>query len=197
MNFLTNGNQPSIHRYSAQDGNFYSAYIEGSSSTGFILPLVKECRSKCDQQYFAVGNGSQTLMVKWNGKSTKGKIVGSIFEIEIESDSYWVGASTDSKGRFYGGTLSRRFCNSTPAYSFYRFDKKHHLDRLFDGTRSTTGSVFNEKEQKMYHIDTCGLKLTEYDWDSKTGDICMFLISIIIRLIFANFLIILSHFFIE
>lgn len=166
--------QPCIFRYNHRDGTFYSASIKGVTSPAFIIPLdkvIKKC-NRCEQQYFAVGTKDQVYLVKWNGKSTRAKIIRSIFEIKIDNATQWCGGNADGKGRFYGGTNSRRFCNAVPSYSVYRYDQKHHLDRLFNGTNSTVGIVFNEHEQKMFHVDTCALMLTQFDWDPKTGDIC-------------------------
>lgn len=176
VTFITSEYQASINRYSYIDGIFYSAYIEGVTSPSFIVPInqkvCKKCR-KCDAKLFAVGVGHDVLKVKWNGKSTKAKVVGTIFSVEnnIPSSRYDV-ATTDSHGRLYTGTLSETLCNSTATRSFYRYTRTAGADRLFGGLKSTTGIAFNDEIGKMYHFDSCQLYLTEYDYDPETGDIC-------------------------
>lgn len=168
--------QSSIYRYSYEDGILYSAYIKGATSPAFIIPTNRECTkcNKCGSQFFAVGVGSNVVIVKWNGKSTKAKVVETLFVTEVgDASSRFDFAVTDSFGRFYGGTLGQNFCNSTVPRSLYRWTPKDGVVRLFGGLQSSTGIIFNKNAHKMYHFDSCQFLLTEFDYDPKTGDICM------------------------
>ncbi|XP_031627012.1 uncharacterized protein LOC116343211 isoform X2 [Contarinia nasturtii] len=173
VNFFTSDNQSSIYRYSTPDEILYSAYIEGVTSPAFIIPTNKMCKkcNKCNKQFFAVGVGSDVIIIKWNGRSTKAKVIKTLFTVDDTSMRFDIGVA-DSKGRFYGGTLSPKFCNSNPSRSFYRFIKNKGVDRLFGNLQSTSGIVFNEHLNKIYHLDSCQLTISGFDWDPKTGDIC-------------------------
>lgn len=173
MNFITTGIQSSIYRYSYQDGILYSAYIEGVTSPSFIIPTNKKCTkcNECDEQFFAVGVGSDVVTIKWNGKSTKAKVVSSLFSVESAPYRFNAGM-VDSNGRFYGGTLSPKFCNSTASRSFYRYTKNEGVVRLFGDLQSTSGTAFDQNEHKMYQLDSCQLLITDFDYDPNTGDIC-------------------------
>lgn len=183
VNFITSENQASIFRYSFLDGVFYSAFIEGVTSPSFILPLRKKCKKckECDKsknankyndQYFAVGTGD-VLIVKWNGMSTKATVVKTAFtDGRNRALSRFDTATPDRRGRFFGGTLEPEFCNATVIQSFYRYTDDGGLVELISGLKSSTGTVFDEERRTMYHLDSCQLLITAYDWDPETGDIC-------------------------
>lgn len=184
VNFITSENQPSIFRYSFLDGGFYSAYIEGVTSPSFIVPLRKNgkkcsnCKksknaNKCNDQYFAVG-ADEVLIVKWNGMSTEAIVVGTAFTVERNraESRFDACGMPDRRGRFFGGTISPQICNATAIQSLYRYTDDGGLVNLVSGLKSSTGIVFDEKRRTMYHLDTCQLLITAYDWDPETGDIC-------------------------
>lgn len=83
---------------------------------------------------------------------------------------------TDPRGRFYGGSQYREYCSASreDVLSVYRFDKYDGLTRLFGDTKLTSGLAFNEDARKMYHLGSCKLIITEFDWDPHTGNICNF-----------------------
>ncbi|XP_055310182.1 uncharacterized protein LOC129573561 [Sitodiplosis mosellana] len=177
INMASSGMQSSIFRYSDLDGIFYSAYIEGVSAPSFIMPIKDECDKMakcnvCGYRLFAVGVDHSVLIIKWNGKSTKAKVVSTLLTLEQNMPlSRTNFARADNKGRLYGGTLSRKFCNITASEGFYRYKKTAGVDLLFNGLFSTSGVVFNEDLNKIYQLDTCTGFIAEFDWDPKTGDI--------------------------
>lgn len=165
--------QSSIFCYSFVDGIFYSAYIEGITSPSFIIPINKKYNkcNKCNSELFAIGVGSNVVIIKWNGRSTKAKVISPLILTDDNSSRFDI-AVADSRGRFYGGTIAQNFCNSTASRSLYRYTINDGVVRLMGGLQSTTGIIFDEHKQKMYHFDSCQFLITEYDYDLKTGDIC-------------------------
>lgn len=180
VNLFSMGKQDAIYRYDYTDGNFYSAYIEGVSGPSFIMPINDECVkntkcNRCGNRLFAVGVGHSVMIIRWNGKSTRAKVVRTLFSVEQNVQlSRTNFARADRKGRFYGGTFSQTFCNASASSAFYRYTKKGGVDLLFNGIVSTTGIAFNEELEKMYHLDSCSRLITVFDWCPKTGDICNF-----------------------
>lgn len=183
----TDGLQSAIYRYSYIDGVLYSARIDGVDSVSFILPAEAKCE-KC-KNLFVVGAVSQVITVKWNGVSTRAKAIDRLFSIDANIPLTRTGiARASPSGRFYGGAYFFSYCNATPGLSFYRYDQSDGLVRLFGNLISTSGIAFNLDAQKMYHMDSCQLFITEYDWDPKSGDICNFESSFFAILIFWIFL---------
>lgn len=172
VNYNTNGTESSLFCYDYRDGIFYSAYIEGVTSPSFIIPTYKKYRKckKCNHELFAVGIGTDTLLVKWNGKSTKASVVDSLFSVNDAPYQLDTGIA-DKHGRFYGGVFNGN-CSSSASRSFYRWTKNEGVVRLFGQLESTTGIVINEDENKLYQMDTCQLIISEFDYEPKTGDIC-------------------------
>lgn len=187
VNLLSQGEQASIYSY--DNGILYGAYIERVSAPSFIMPIEnkhsKKCkkrekctndscdRNECDEQLFAVGVDHDVLIIQWNGKSTKARIVGKLLSLESNIPLSRTNiAIADRNGRLYGGTFTRTFCNANATSGFYRYSQTKGVDLLFNGVVSTTGIVFDNKAHKMYHLDKCTLLITSFDWDPKTGDIC-------------------------
>lgn len=175
-NFVTSGNQPSIFRYCFSDKILRSAYIEGITSPSFIVPVSEKCE-KCnhmndgsEDQYYAVG-AQDIEIIKWDGMSTKADWVKTGVAVERDrANNRFDSGVPDKKGRFFGGTLGRTFCNSTDIHSLYRYSIKTGLTRLLDGIQSSTGIAFDECS--MYHMDSCLFLITKYNYDPHTGDIC-------------------------
>lgn len=122
VNPLTNASQSSIFRYSARDGTFYSAYIEGVFAPSFILPAKSKCK-KC-KNLFVVGVGSQVVTIKWNGKSPRAKVVRQLFTMDANIPSSRTGmAKASPKGRFFGVTYYYPMdCTKPTVLSYYRYD---------------------------------------------------------------------------
>lgn len=165
------GQESSIFRYSLRDGVLYSAYIEGVDSVAFILPINTTCL-KC-KHLFAVGVGSQVMTIKWNGKSTRAKIVDRLFALDANiPNSRTSLARAGAMGRFYGGTFSYQQCSGPPSLSFYRYDPVQGLTRIFGDLVSTSGIAFDDNNGKLYHLDTCQSLITSFDGSQPGGDLC-------------------------
>lgn len=174
----TTGQQCSIFRYSYEDDTLYCAYAEGLNSLSFILP-------KTTENQFVVGHGKYAVTIQWNGKSTKAKVLYELFPLDENIPMSRTGAArTSPNGRFFAGTyFDPRRCNNVSAtLSLYRYNPSSVcLRRLFGNFKSTAGIAFDKNAKKLYHLDTCQLIITEFDWNPKTGRIGIILISMIFR----------------
>lgn len=59
------------------------------------------------------------------------------------------------------------------AGTFYRYIKGEGLKDLLHKIHISNGLAWNENESKFYFIDSIKLDVKEFDYDVKTGDICM------------------------
>lgn len=183
------GQESTIFRYSFRDGVFYSAYIEGANSASFILPInsMQNCSKKCSKKknLFAVGVGSQVLIIKWNGKSIRAKVVRGLFSLDSNIPSSRTSlARAGVRGRFYGGTFYYQNCNGPPSLSFYKYDPIYGLKRIFGDLISTSGITFDDNYLQLYHLDSCQALITAFDGSQPEGDLCKFRLSFF----FLNFL---------
>lgn len=186
VNYLSSGEGASIYRCSFEDGTFNSAFIEGFTSPAFIIPIRKKC--KICKNLFVVGLDHNVAIIKWDGKSTRAQVVEILFSVEtsdpLSRTNY---ARADSKGRLYFGTISKKFCDTNPQSSFYRYTADKGVQLMFSGTSTTSGIAINEKAEKLYHLDSCNLLVTEFDWDPATGDICNYTFSASSRMTIESF----------
>lgn len=122
---------------------------------------------------FAVGIGSQVVIIKWNGKSTRAKIVRRILSLDQNIPSSRTSiARVGARGRFYGGTFYDQQCKGSPALSFYKYDPILGLKRIFGDLISTSGIAFDDTNAKLYHLDSCQSLITSYDGSQPEGDLC-------------------------
>lgn len=57
--------------------------------------------------------------------------------------------------------------------TFYRYIKGEGVTGLIHKVHVSNGLAWNEKEKKFYFIDSVKLDVKEFDYDPKTGEICM------------------------
>lgn len=111
-------------------------------------------------------------IVKWYGASDIGKVIRTVFSVESNTSSGLAKAIAGPNGRFYVGTYNASLCGGPANYSFYRYtSKKKYAKRLFGNLHTTTGIAIDKKAKKLFQVDGC-LGIAEFDWDSKTGNIC-------------------------
>lgn len=58
------------------------------------------------------------------------------------------------------------------AGSFYKYIRGDGEYKLLDNIFVSNGMAWNEAEKKFYYIDSGKFDVKQYDYDSKTGDIC-------------------------
>lgn len=118
--------------------------------------------------------------MQWNGKSPKAKLVRIAFEVEKDASfkfNRFNDAKADPKGRFYGGTMRLEECGDlfdSTSGSLYRYAKGEDVATLKTNISVSNGLAWNEKTNKFYYIDSCQLNVKEYDYEPKTGNLCMY-----------------------
>lgn len=58
--------------------------------------------------------------------------------------------------------------------TFYRYIKGEGVKDLLHNIHVSNGLAWNEKEKKFYFIDSVKYDVKEFDYDLKTGNICMY-----------------------
>lgn len=119
-------------------------------------------------------------IVKWDGYSSEAHVVRD--EINVEPYTYFdTNALNDAKadpcGRFFGGTMRLSYCNNVSNVanaSLYRYTPCEGLTRLRTDVCLSNGLAWDTKRNKFYYIDTCSFNIRVYDWDRKTGFVCMY-----------------------
>lgn len=162
-NLNPTGREKSIFRYVPDDNALYSAHVEGLKSLAFVLPIESNNHRRNTHLFF-VGAGSETFIIKWNGKSKRATIVKKLFGLDknIPFSSTGLGKNSPT-GTFYGGTYYPNLeCTGPAKLSFYRYDERG-LVRFFGGLKSTSGIAFAINPFKIYHLDSCQLVITELD----------------------------------
>lgn len=148
--------------------------IDGEKVIAFVIPV----HGTTDQ--FALGVGRRIIVVSWDGKSPIAKLVRTVGEVELEDsyqDNRFNDAKADPTGRFYGGTMrveAKGDIFEARLGSLYKYNSENGFDKLKSNISVSNGLTWNEKAKKMYYIDSCDLDVKEFDYDSKTGDLCKF-----------------------
>lgn len=57
--------------------------------------------------------------------------------------------------------------------SFYKYVKGDGIYKLIENIYVSNGMTWNETKNKFYYIDSGKFDVREFDYDPKTGDICM------------------------
>lgn len=168
--FFANGTRPSIFRYDFAKDKTYSAYIVGLSSIAFILPIDPKC-AKFENR-FVVASGKRIVEIIWDGKSSTATVSKPLFTVEKNDPNSVLSVGRQSEeGILFFGTISSSYCSGPANKSFYRYSKRDGVQRLFTGTRDTTGIATDRSQNALYHDDQCSGKITKFDLDSN-GNIC-------------------------
>lgn len=81
---------------------------------------------------------------------------------------------------FTGGTMRYEALGDlfdVAAGNFYKYIRGHGEYKLLENIFVSNGMAWNEAEKKFYYIDSGKFDIRQYDYDSKTGDICEFSVS--------------------
>lgn len=114
----------------------------------------------------------------WDGKSSKAELIriaGEVEKEDIYKTNRFNDAKSDPTGRFYGGTMRLEECGNIfekRLGSLYKHSKENGFEKIRENIGVSNGLAWNEKNNKMYYIDSCDMDVKEFDYDSKTGDIC-------------------------
>lgn len=164
-----------IFRYDYKENKVYSATIDGESTIGFIIPVANTTKT-CEFDEYALGMGRRVGIVHWDGISSKAIIGPIAFEVEQGKDNNrFNAAKADPVGRFYGGTMRSEKCGDifeVASGALYKYIKGDGVYELVNNIYISNGLAWDEKENKVFYIDSCKFDVKEYDWDRATGDFC-------------------------
>lgn len=72
-------------------------------------------------------------------------------------------------------STARTFCITSPKHTVYEYtDRGNDINVILDDVYTTSGIAFDEDAKKLYHVDTCSLVITEFDWDPESGKLCKY-----------------------
>ncbi|XP_019534284.2 regucalcin [Aedes albopictus] len=158
-----------IHRYDYAENKTFTAKIDGYPVISFIIP-VKDSKTE-----FIIGTDKKITLIEWDGISEQAKFLKTIGEVEFDlPDNRFNDAKTDSKGRFYAGTMrleAKGDIFEARLGTFYRYDaKQNKFIVLKENIGVSNGLCWNESGNLLYYIDSCDLDVKEFHVD-ENGDI--------------------------
>lgn len=164
------GPNATLLRYDFEENRTYAATVDGEPLMTFILPV----NGTTDQ--FLVGTKSAAKIIRWDGKSLKGQLVRTLFEIEVNiTTNRFNDAKSDPVGRFFGGTQRMTECdrsNNLPNASFYRYDRETGVKLIRNNVAISNGLTWVIQTNKFYYIDSCRHDILGYDYNIDTGELC-------------------------
>jgi sugar lactone lactonase YvrE len=97
-------------------------------------------------------------------------IIGDvIIPINISKAEQMNDGKCDTKGRYWTGTLA--IDRKSPVGALYCVTPNHQVMKKIDGAIVSNGLGWNEKQDKMFYIDTKKSAIFVLDYDIETGDI--------------------------
>lgn len=161
------GYNSTLNRYDYDEDRVYQARIDNAPTLLFLLPI------DCSKNKFLVGIDNKAVIVTWNGRSPKAKVQQILFELDKGTTNVINDIKTDSRGRFYGGTKSTEDCDveDSGESAFYTYRKGEGVKKFFGNVHISNGLAWVKQTNKFYYIDSCAYGVTEFDYDSETGDI--------------------------
>ena len=151
------------------DNKLHMFKILGERVICFCVPV------EGSQDEFIVGAGRRLLLVKWDGIHTLGEIIKVLAEITVEGVRFNM-FKVDKAGRLFFGTMITEeegdiFNMQRRIGGIYRFDMKDGLVQLKDKIGMGNGLAWNLDWTKFYFVDSFDLRISEFDYDIKTGNI--------------------------
>ncbi len=174
-------------RPSMEQGHSYSSCPSNVPTINFWLELI-------EQQWLL--NGSYEIFVDWtlnaiingimnsrDGRSPKATVIRPLFELDCGTSNVINDIKTDERGRFYGGTKCVESCdtNSAASGAFYGYESGKCLRTFFENVFISNWLTWVRWSRKFYYVDSCTYDIKEFDYDARTGDICMWFQLIKIR----------------
>lgn len=166
------GPEATLLRYDYRENRTYAATVDNEPLMTFVLPV----HNTSDE--FLIGAKHAAKVIRWDGKSSKGVVLRTVFEVETNSfydTNRFNDAKTDPFGRFYGGTQRLNGCdgpNTLANASFYSYSPTSGVKQLLTDIYISNGLTWNRKTNKFYYIDSCSYDIKEFQYDSATGDLC-------------------------
>lgn len=135
----------------------------------FCIPI----HGKKDQ--FIVGAGNRLLQVTWDGVHTMGQIMKVLCELPV-TGVRMNQCKVDKQGRLWFGTMiSEEQGEVLDVHkrigSLYRYTMHDGLVQMKENIGMGNGMAWNSTWNKMYFVDSYDLKVYEFDYELKTGNI--------------------------
>lgn len=150
-----------------------TATIDGIPATTFLIPL------KNNPNRFFVSNKRTASIIEWFGVEPVAKVVQETFTIEAapgyELFTYNLGKASP-KGTFFGGTFRGTICANTsePLAELVSYSKKYGVKKVdIPNLKASSGIAWNLEGTKMFHVASCQRVIRVFNYDAKTGKICM------------------------
>ncbi|XP_062534271.1 regucalcin-like isoform X2 [Armigeres subalbatus] len=161
--FYVDINVAAIRRYDYAENKTYSCTIDG------VNPIAPVILVKGKPNNYVVGSGNKLLLVTWDGRSEKGTLVKTLYDLgESEKHVRFNEGKVDPKGRLYAGTMQLESLGDPFQQhegKLYRFDGKAggEFKMVKDRISISNGLAWNESSKKLYYIDTGALDIKEFD----------------------------------
>lgn len=149
------------------------ATIDGISGSTFLIPLKK------NPNQFLISNKRTATIVELIGNESVAKVIQETFTIQAapgyETYNYNV-AKASPTGAFFGGTFRGDICANTsqPLAEFVRYTPKCGVKKIeIPNMKSSAGIVWNVAGTKLFHVAGCEKIIRVFNYDRKTGKLCM------------------------
>lgn len=156
-------NVAAIRRYDYAENKTYSCTIDG------VNPIAPVILVQGNPNHYVVGSGNKLLLVNWDGRSEKGTLVKTVYDLgESEKHTRFNEGKVDPKGRLYAGTMQLESLGDifqSKEGKLYRFDGKTggEFHMVKDGIGISNGLAWIQCTNKLYYIDTAALDIKEFD----------------------------------
>lgn len=157
-----------------QTKQVYNATIDGIPTSNFLIPLKKNLNQ------FLVSDHLSATVIEWNGFDAVASVIRQTFTVEATPEyatNLWSSAAASPKHTFVGGTFRKSICSNSsgePNGELFTYNKKCGVQKIeIPGMVASNGLIWNAAGTKFYHVAGCEGFIREFDYDLKTGKICM------------------------
>lgn len=161
------GTEATMLRYDFNKKKIYSATVDGEPLMTFILPV------ECAPNHFLVGTKNAGKLIYWNGKSSKGKLIRTVFDVDVGFNSTrFNDAKCDPAGRFFGGTMRLSECDppfTSPNGSLYQYDPINGERQIQKNILIGNGLTWTSKAKHFFYVDSCTHNILKFDYNIFTG----------------------------
>jgi sugar lactone lactonase YvrE len=162
---------PAVFRYDTKSGKIYKATIKDDDSTiSFIIPV----ENTTDE--FVIGANRRLLLIHWNGKSSRVKVLKSLVEVDHAHTGNRINdGKVDPKGVLFFGSMgdeSKFNLFETNVGTFYRFTNGTGARALKTNVGISNGLTWDAECRKFYYIDSVARDVKKFDYDPETSEIC-------------------------
>lgn len=126
-----------------------------------------------DPTLFYVNNDTTNYIVQWDGNCSNATLVGQTFSVEKNIVNHTLAyAKVAPNCDIVFGTLGKKLCVDQTNSGTYEYNEKSGVKRIISNQIESGLVEWNENGTKLYQIGPCEDDVWEYDYDTKTGEIC-------------------------